>query len=138
MRRADILTVARSMLGTPFMHQGRLPGVALDCAGLVIAVARQLGIDHTDVAGYGRRPHLGLLDETLDNQSCLAVVAPAEALPGDILLMRFAKEPQHLAIYAGQTIIHSWEAPGKVVEHGLDAIWSNRIVRVYRFTGVES
>ena len=39
MTSADIIAIARACLGTPFRHQGRIPGVALDCAGLVVAVA---------------------------------------------------------------------------------------------------
>lgn len=132
----DIVAAARSLIGTPFRHQGRVPGLALDCAGLVIAVAAQLGIDHFDVPGYGRRPHQGLLEQTLDTQPALHAVGRSAHQAGDILLMRFAREPQHLAISAGDTIIHSWEAAGKVCEHGLDDVWQSRIVRVYRFVGV--
>ena len=32
---ADVVTAARGQIGVPWMHQARLPGVALDCAGLV-------------------------------------------------------------------------------------------------------
>ena len=57
-------------------------------------------------------------------------------LPGDLLLMRFAGEPQHLAVFTGETIIHAYQATGRVVEHSLDDKWRRRIVRVYRFVGV--
>lgn len=133
---ADVVFAARECLGTPFRHQGRIPGVALDCAGLIIAVAQRLGIAHSDVDGYGRRPHMGLLEATLDSQPALVRVADGERFPGDILLMRFAADPQHLAIHAGDTIIHSWASPGKVCEHRLDAIWQSRIVAAYRFREV--
>lgn len=132
----QIVAAARACLGTPFRHQGRIPGLALDCAGLIVAVAREIGIDPVDVESYGRRPHQGLLDATLSSQPSLIDVARADMAAGDILLMRFTREPQHLAICAGSTIIHSWEAPGKVCEHDLDATWRSRIVRVYRFVGL--
>lgn len=138
MTAADIILTARSMLGTPFVHQGRVPGKALDCAGLVVSVAAALNIEHVDVTGYGRRPHQGLLEATVDGQECLFSVLLNDLQPGDILLMRFAKEPQHLAIYAGETIIHSYEAAGQVCEHGMDDVWRKRIIRAYRFVGVES
>lgn len=136
MRQNDIVQAARSFMGTPFVHQGRIPGRALDCAGLVIVVARTLNIEHFDVDGYGRNPHQGLLEATIDRNNCLFSVALNEISPGDILLMRFAREPQHLAIYAGETLIHSYEAVGKVCEHGIDATWRSRIVKAYRFDGV--
>ncbi|MBK8745664.1 MAG: peptidase P60, partial [Propionivibrio sp.] len=40
---AAILAAARACIGTPFVHQGRIPGLALDCAGLVVAVAQAIG-----------------------------------------------------------------------------------------------
>ena len=39
---ADAVRVARTYIGTPFHHMGRLPGVGLDCAGLLVCVAREL------------------------------------------------------------------------------------------------
>ena len=51
--------------------------------------------------------------------------------------MRFAADPQHLAIYTGETIIHAYEAVGRCCEHRLSSMWKARIVRLYRFAGVE-
>ena len=33
--RADIVAAARSLIGTPFRHQARLPGVGIDCLNLI-------------------------------------------------------------------------------------------------------
>ena len=130
----DILTVARSFLGTPFRHQGRIPGLALDCAGLVVSVAKSIGADYIDRPGYSRNPSGGMLESALDDQPCLERVQDRQ--PGDVLLMRFAGEPQHLAIFTGDNIIHSYESVGKVCEHRMADVWAVRIVRVYRFKGV--
>lgn len=56
----------------------------------------------------------------------------AARLPGDILLMRFAGEPQHIALYTGATLIHSYASIRRVVEHRLDIKWARRIVQAYR------
>jgi len=137
---ADVVAAARAQLGAPWMHQARLPGIALDCAGLVVAVAEEVGIAALDQRGYGRRPSNGLLESALDGQPCLARISPAEMQPGDVLLMRVVRDPQHLAIFAGhnpvcesETIIHAEIGAGKVCEHRLDDSWRSRIVRVYRF-----
>jgi cell wall-associated NlpC family hydrolase len=132
----DIINIARSQIGTPFAHQGRIPGRALDCAGLAAYVAGQLGVEFNEWPGYGRTPHKGLLKSVLDGQPCLSRVS--NRMPGDILLMRFAREPQHVAICAGPSIIHSYEAVGQVCEHDLTPEWQKRIVAVYRFNGVEA
>lgn len=128
-----ILAIARSYLKTPFRHQGRVPGHALDCAGLVISVAKELGVEHFDVAGYGPYPSGKALEANLDSQPCLQRIPIAERQPGDILLMRFSSDPQHLAIDAGENVIHSYELVGAAVEHRLSSSWRARIVRVYRF-----
>lgn len=129
----DIIDAARVLIGTPFVHQGRIAGKALDCAGVVVAVASMLGIEHSDVQGYARIP-TGLLKPALDSQSCIHEVSDFQA--GDILLMRFKNEPQHLAIYSGETIIHAWQIIGKVCEHRFDTVWRNRVVTAYRFNEV--
>lgn len=126
-----ILAAARLALGTPFAHQGRIAGRALDCAGLIVHVARSIGVPYMDVPAYDRSPHQGLLQATLDSNDCLTRVSKRQA--GDILLMRFSSEPQHLAICAGDTMIHSYLQVGKVCEHRLSSLWVARIVCVYRF-----
>ena len=132
----DIINAARQCLGTRFRHQGRIAGVGIDCAGVAIHVARQIGAGHLDVSGYGRTPANGQLEQSLDIQPCLERVTLADRAPGDLLLMRFARDPQHLAICAGETIIHAYEAAGLCCEHRLSSLWAARIVRVYRFRGL--
>ena len=123
----DILDAARQCLGTKFRHQGRLVAFGLDCAGVAIHVARQIGAGHLDVSGYGRTPANGQLEQSLDSQPCLERVFLEHRQPGDLLLMRFASEPQHLAICAGETIIHAYEAAGLCCEHRLSSLWAARI-----------
>ena len=137
--------IARAQIGTPFRHQGRTPGWALDCAGLVVHVAAELGLEYFDQQGYSRHPSDNLLESALDGQPCLRRVALDDMQPGDVLVMRFSGDPQHLAIYAGfntdyqaDGIVHALCQTGKsnskVCEHRLDDDWRSRIVRVYRFT----
>jgi cell wall-associated NlpC family hydrolase len=127
--RDAILAEARSWLGTPFQHQARVKGRGVDCAGVVVATALALGLDVTDLAGYSRTPDGQSLKAELDRQA----VQVSEALPGDIYLMRFEREPQHLAFATDVGVLHAFSSARKVVEHSLDATWSARIVAVYRF-----
>lgn len=126
----EIIAAARAELGTPFVHQGRLPGKALDCAGLAVVVASHWHAVNEPRA-YGRSPHLGLLQQWVEAQDFLEPASKPEA--GHLMLMRFSKEPQHLAICAGETIIHSYSIVGKVVEHRFSDVWRARVVRAYRF-----
>ena len=133
----DIVTAARECVGTPFAHQGRLVAVGLDCAGVAIHAVRASGVAVLDVVGYGRTPNKGQLAAVLDAQPSLErVFNIAERTAGDILLMRFLGEPQHLGICTGTGIIHAYENAGGCREHDISGKWTARIVRVYRVKGL--
>ena len=134
----DILTAARQCLGTPFRHQGRLVAFGLDCAGVAIHVAREIGAGVIDVSGYGRTPAHGQLERSLDSQPCLERVFLEDRQAGDLLPLLFAGDPQHIAICAGETSIHAYEAAGKCCEHRINSLLEALIVRVYRFRGFKA
>ncbi len=137
MTAVAILAAARECLGTPFAHQGRVVGVGLDCAGVAVHAVRAAGVDVLDFAGYGRTPNNGHLAAAMDSQPMLARLANiADRAAGDILLMRFFGEPQHVGICTGSGIIHAYESVGTCCEHDLCAKWVRRIVRVYRVKGL--
>lgn len=136
MSAAAIVAGARACIGTPFAHQGRILSHALDCAGVAVHAARCAGHEADEPMAYGRMPNNAMLEYWLERQPFLARASTRDLQPGDLLLMHFAGEPQHLAIYTGTGIVHAYEPIGKVVEHDLDAKWRRRIVRAYRFNGV--
>lgn len=131
-----IVATARCMLNTPFKHQARVPGLGLDCAGLLVCVCQELGLPIQDVQGYGRNPFNGLLEQAIRRQSFLREVSKADIQPSDVLLMRFDKAPQHIAIATEHGIIHAYEHSGAVVEHRLADVWRARITHVFRFEGI--
>lgn len=128
----EIIRAARSCLGTPFVHQGRLPGVALDCAGLLVQCFINVCVPYHDEYGYPRYPYRGLIRKILDSQPSLVAVPARRSLrPGRVLLMKIRREPQHVAIYTGESIIHAYSGAQFVVEHQLTAAWRKRIDRGY-------
>lgn len=131
----DIIAAARECLETPFQHQGRLVGRALDCAGVLCHIVSRLGLHYSAPTNYPRTPYKGQLEATLDAQPFLERVLAENMQPGDVLVMRFKTDPQHLAIWTGETIIHAYEASEKCCEHVMDDKWRARVVRVYRFRG---
>ena len=130
----DIIAAARKHIGTPFRHQGRVPGRGLDCVGLLIVVAQELGIEYQDATGYSSRPD-GTLLSKMEAQGALIKIQEPE--PGCVLVMRFANEPQHVALCTGSTLIHSYAQVGKVTEHRFADVWRARVVAVFRFKGLE-
>ena len=97
----DIIAAASECMETPFRHQGRVPGVGLDCAGLLVHCFKRLGLPHQDERGYPRTPFDGQLERILDSQPSLQRIALADAGPGDWLIMRMSRDPQHIALHAG-------------------------------------
>jgi cell wall-associated NlpC family hydrolase len=141
MQAKEIVALARETLGTPYQHQGRVNGLALDCAGVPVYVGKRLGMDFADVTGYGRLPMPDEMRAALDR--ALVRVAKSDVSPGDVAWIRFKSEPQHLAIvgdyvHGGLSLIHAYNGGGlrAVVEHHLDAAWMGRIVAVWRYPGV--
>lgn len=153
-RAGDLPCVARSWLGTRFLHQGRLKrgageGGGVDCLGLLVGVARELGLRdrqgralaESDCADYGQFPDGEALRRTL--AELLVEIPCSDVAPGDIALFRFDGNPQHLAIVGNYedaadggdvplSLIHAYAPARKVVEHRLDAAWRTRMVAAFR------
>jgi len=134
MKPQDVIDEARSWVGTPFRHQGRVKGLGVDCIGVIAMVGKALGLTDYDKTDYGRQPYKGLLKKGIEPH----LEQVQEIHPGYILLMKFADEPQHVAIYTeNNTIIHSYQKVNKCTEHRFANSWKNMVVGIYRFKGVE-
>lgn len=137
---AAIVSAARSWIGTPYRHQHRERGVGVDCAGLVIGVARQLCLvpPDFDISGYSRQPDGSLLGHC---EQWMAAGDRQDIQIGDVLITRFAQDPCHLGFAADYylsghlSMIHALcrrGGRGAVVEHRLDSTLRAKIVAVYR------
>ena len=142
--RAAIIREARTWRGTPFAHQAHARGLATDCVGFVGGVGIAVGALAPDIfarhAGYERTPANGALEAICDAH--LQRIAPERMQPGDVALLRFSVEPQHLGLlvpYAlgGLALMHAYSRAARVIEQRLADVWRARIVRVYAFHGVE-
>jgi NlpC/P60 family putative phage cell wall peptidase len=147
--REAIVKEARTWIGTPFHHQGRMKGAGCDCIGMVLGALHRAGarsrvrdsagnpiaftdFDQTD---YAPDPNSQRLKETLDRH--LEPVNLDKIAPGDVLLFRVIHLPQHVGIVAdhpmgGLSLIHAYSAAGKVVEETLSHSWITRVIASYR------
>lgn len=93
----EVIAAALAMLGTPFHHQGRVPGVGLDCAGVPVCIAWQLGLvpREWNVADYSARPD-GVSLKRICDDMMLPVSAPT--LGGCVLVAWGNGPPQHLGV----------------------------------------
>lgn len=138
MTPAELVSAARDLLGTPFHHQGRLPGIGVDCAGVVVCACAACGYAIADRIGYSRIPNSAEFTRAV-REHCDPV--PLEALRiGDLMTFAFRENEQHIAIVSEITpvimLIHAWEGVGKVVENSLDSTWRGRLRGCYRLQGI--
>ena len=135
--RQRIVRAARELVGTRFHHQGRVPGRGLDCVGLVAVVGRSLGLFDYDITDYARLPDEAAMR---DHIRVAGFRETDKAKTGDVALMRFTREAQHVGILTGPktecSLIHAWMQAGRVVEHRLDEQWRGRMVATFSFPGV--
>jgi len=126
--RADVIAEARTWLDTPYVHQGRTKGIAVDCAGLVICVARELELVAADfdINGYPREPDGTSFMEICDR--FMTRVAKPDLKPGHVMVFAFGKLPAHIGIvgdylHGGLSLIQALgtsDGKGRVIEWRLE------------------
>ena len=132
--REKLIAEARRWIGTPFKHQGRLRGVGVDCIGLIVQPARDVGIDCIDEAGYSRQSNA---EHTLEMLEVSFVqIDKSDVLPGDVLFFWFEtpEQPHHFAYVTDVGVLHAYEqAHTCVVETRRHAWWESHIHSAWRF-----
>ena len=142
----DVLTVARSWIGTTFAHQGRQKGIRCDCIGLVIETCREVGLVDAaglppgwDHVGYGRYPDsYGM---TMHLLQYMTRVPRQHMQPGDVALFRTTSgQPAHMGFLGDGAVplslIHAFNARtqrlARVQEHRFSGYWLGCLHSVYR------
>lgn len=143
----DIIAKAREYVGTPYHHQGRVKGVALDCVGLIFGVCEELGLVDVEGVPILRADNTNYSNEITDifvHRECQRrlIERPANELcPGCVCTMRVP-----IAVHCGVAsvlpggmlgMIHAYNGGTfKCVEHGMDEKWRRRIAGVFKIPGV--
>lgn len=137
MSRDTITTIARSYVGTRWHHCGRLKGVGIDCAGLVICTYAELGVVLTDLGTYGDGADCFDAVVKAIAPDCILIDTSAEPLQdGDIMIFRSRVCYNHIGIYSGHgNMIHAYPTLERVVEQPISPAWFGRLARVYRVSG---
>lgn len=143
-QRAEIVRIARSWIGTPYIHQASVREIGTDCLGLVRGVWRSVvGPEPEVLRAYspdwaeasGREDLLtGLRRHMLE--------LPCEvAQPGDVAIFRMlARGPaKHLAILSSHAsdldaaaMIHAYSGHA-VCETVIGSAWARRAISSFRF-----
>ncbi|MHA2066682.1 MAG: C40 family peptidase [Candidatus Thorarchaeota archaeon] len=137
-KRSDIIQIARGWKGVRFRHQGRNRN-GIDCAGLVVKVAEEIGMDTSmDRTDYVRRSTS--VDFLKEFEKNFTWKNPKDVQPGDILVFRDNAYPYHTAIVGdslnGLTLIHAYANRKQVVEEMYSEEWIKKRVAAFEFPEV--
>lgn len=138
MHPSKIVATARTLINTPYQHQGRTPGKGLDCSGVVVLTACLAGL--TDKkwgkTNYPKNSNNSLVKGL--EEYCITI---NKLQLGAIALFGISSIPYHCGIvtdYGNKLgLLHAYQNAGSVREHELISWWQDRIVRVYGFPGVD-
>jgi NlpC/P60 family putative phage cell wall peptidase len=146
----DIVHIARSWIGTPYVHQASVKGAGCDCLGLLRGVWRELhGDEPEDAPPYSPDWAEASGEETLYRAlgRHLGEIAKADIGPGDIALFRMARHgpSKHCGIIAldrgsqsggsdsasRMTLIHARQNK-RVSEEPFSPFWRHKLAFAFR------
>lgn len=131
----DFISEARKHLGVKYLHLGRDPSKGLDCIGLLARVATDLGLEVKDNLAYSKSPDPLVMGEGLKDH--MIEIPKTNIVPGTVVWIKFLEHPQHVALVTDRdTIIHSYERVGGVVEHRFSRAWRRRVSKAFIMKGV--
>ena len=133
------VAAARSFVGVPWRHLGR-SHTGVDCIGLVLLAAREVGVDLPDPVPYAREPQGTRLLE--------GILAHAERIatpePGDVLLFRMGLYGGHVGIasvhpaWGVPACLHAYAPRRQVVEQPMDAELRAALIGAFRLPFLEA
>lgn len=137
----DITAIARSWIGTPYLHQASVKGVGCDCLGLLRGIWRErFGAEPELIPPYTADWSEPQGQELLFGaaQRHLQLLQNVPIGPGQIVLfrMREGAVAKHLGIIAKgpaePRFIHAYSGHG-VVQSALSTPWRRRVVARFAF-----
>lgn len=142
MTRDDIQNEVRKLVGAPWVHQGRNPATGIDCIGVLVVTAKNLGLETYDKTDYSREPVGNLLVSEVGKY--FDEIQIKDAREGDVLILRTAgkREPTHIAILTkGQreyNLVHSIQISTvrRTVEEPFRR-WERLVTHAFRFKSLE-
>lgn len=110
MIREQIKQEALTWVGTPYHHMGKIKGVGVDCAQILIKIYSSVGLISDFDTGYYPMDWALHRNEELYLQGLENYAIPTDNLQiGDIVAYKFGRCVSHAGIYiGGDLIVHSW------------------------------
>jgi NlpC/P60 family putative phage cell wall peptidase len=136
-----VVAVARSWIGTPYIHQASLKSVGCDCLGLLRGVWRELHGSEPELpppysADWAEASGREVMAEAAARH--MQAIEVANFTAGDVILFRWREgsPAKHCAIAtSNQTMIHAHDG-AEVAEVSIGRWWRRHLVFAFRFSPV--
>ncbi len=119
--KGPVMSIAETLLGTPYRYGGNSPQSGFDCSGLVWYAYSEAGyvVPRTTAAQF----------------AAIHPVDRSRLLPGHLLFFRIDGKPSHVGIYAGNNRFLHAPSSGKLVSYGSlsNPYWQARLIKAGRF-----
>lgn len=134
--RDAVIKAAESWLGTPYHSHGRLKGVGVDCATLIIETYAEANVIENIFPKYSPDWHLHRSEELYAEWVKKYATQIDEPGRADLIVWRFGRTYSHGAIHVGAgEIIHSYKDIGCVRGNVREHMFVNRPFQVYSVWG---
>jgi NlpC/P60 family putative phage cell wall peptidase len=133
-----VITIARSWIGTPYIHQASLKGVGCDCLGLLRGVWRELhGSEPELPPSYSADWAEASGRETMAEAAArhMQAIDIVDFAAGDVILFRWREglPAKHCAIStSGGTMVHAHDGAA-VTEVAIGRWWRRHLAFAFRF-----
>ena len=143
--REAIVAAARTFIGTPYLHQGRVRGPqgGIDCVGLGVCSAWEVGSKPRswNITGYRRLPDGVSLMHHLGVHMGAASIDVTALQPADLIVLSWGRFPHHVGIigdyvHGGLSLIHANNVTRRVEEQRLVLQDDAKFVAAFQFPGV--
>jgi len=141
-----VVAEARKWLGTPFRHQGRSREHGVDCIGLIMQVAVDMGlvsISELEFKRMSRYKTIPDIDRLIAGLNRYMIEVP-DVQVGDVAHISWGPGADYHVGFVSRVeehvhVIHACADPGRVIESAVpeDKDWM-RIISYYRFKEVNS
>lgn len=135
-QREAVIVAAESWLGTPYHTHGRVKGVGVDCATLIIESFAEANVIENIFPAYAPDWHLHRSEELYIQWVERYATQINVMKRGDLIMWRWGRTFSHCAIYLGNDeIIHSYKKLGCVKGNIRDGMFENRPFQMYSVWG---
>lgn len=135
-RRHQLALAAEGWIDVPYKHLGR-NRFGIDCVGVLIKSAHEVGFTTYDTTNYGRRPKPK--DFLRELRGHLDRIPKSEAGHGDVLVFNEPKHPCHVGILTlggnilgPLSVVHAYAKVRKVIKEPMTKERWERAVMAFR------